>query len=35
MRAQIAKILTPGQMKQYETQMKAYRKANPPQRRPN
>jgi len=36
MRAELAKILTPGQMKQYETQMKAYMKANPfPQRRPN
>jgi hypothetical protein len=30
----LARILSPGQLKQYEDQMKAYMKANPPQRRP-
>jgi hypothetical protein len=30
----LGKILTPGQLKQYDDQMKAFMKANPPQRRP-
>jgi len=33
--ADLGKILTPGQLKQYEDQMAAYRKAHPPQPRPN
>jgi hypothetical protein len=33
--AELGKILTPGQLKQYESQMAAYRKAHPPQPRPN